>query len=323
MLSQEQNQALTAIGPGTPMGEVFRRYWLPVALTEESPSPTARRFGCACSARISSLFATPTGNVGLVERVLPAPARADVLRPQRRVRVALRLPRLEIRRDGTCVDMPSEPPDSLFKTKVHDRGLSDVGRRRHDLGLHGAAGETPPPSRITNGCARRPRTASCRRRSSVQLAAGARRRPRHRALVVPAQQNIADRSRLLRDRHAPARSRSRRPGTASATPGSVDRAGRATTCASTSSSCRRSRCAATYRGRGTIRATHVPTIGGHIWLPIDDAHTLRLQLHVLARAEIAVHRGFVRRERDPLGSRHRRTTSPDVLAQAESRATTT
>ena len=37
MLSREDNDLLTQTGPGTPMGEMFRRYWLPVLLSDELP----------------------------------------------------------------------------------------------------------------------------------------------------------------------------------------------------------------------------------------------------------------------------------------------
>ncbi|MBO0714362.1 MAG: hypothetical protein J2P59_06375, partial [Acidimicrobiales bacterium] len=30
MLSTVDNETITRVGPGTPMGEVFRRFWLPV-----------------------------------------------------------------------------------------------------------------------------------------------------------------------------------------------------------------------------------------------------------------------------------------------------
>src|SRR5215468_5084123 len=39
MLRKEQNDLLTQTGPGTPMGELFRRYWLPALLSEELPEP--------------------------------------------------------------------------------------------------------------------------------------------------------------------------------------------------------------------------------------------------------------------------------------------
>ena len=35
MMSQEQNDLITRVGPGTAAGEVLRRYWQPAALSEE------------------------------------------------------------------------------------------------------------------------------------------------------------------------------------------------------------------------------------------------------------------------------------------------
>ncbi|HLH71594.1 MAG TPA: aromatic ring-hydroxylating dioxygenase subunit alpha, partial [Candidatus Dormibacteraeota bacterium] len=39
MLSERDNELLTRVGPGTPMGELFRRYWLPCLLSSELPAP--------------------------------------------------------------------------------------------------------------------------------------------------------------------------------------------------------------------------------------------------------------------------------------------
>ena len=36
MLSREENELLTLVHAGTPMGRLFRRYWIP-ALSEEIP----------------------------------------------------------------------------------------------------------------------------------------------------------------------------------------------------------------------------------------------------------------------------------------------
>src|ERR1700722_1557682 len=37
VLTPEQNERVTRVGPRTPMGEVFRRYWIPAALSSELP----------------------------------------------------------------------------------------------------------------------------------------------------------------------------------------------------------------------------------------------------------------------------------------------
>ena len=48
MLTREDNERLTRVGPGTPMGELMRRYWIPAAFCAPGRrSPTVRR--CASS----------------------------------------------------------------------------------------------------------------------------------------------------------------------------------------------------------------------------------------------------------------------------------
>ena len=58
MLSQEQNDLITRVGPGTAAGGLMRRYWQPVALVDElaganrpiKPVRAARRRAWCCSA---------------------------------------------------------------------------------------------------------------------------------------------------------------------------------------------------------------------------------------------------------------------------------
>ena len=35
MLSQEENKLFTSVGPGTQMGDLLRRYWHPVGVSEQ------------------------------------------------------------------------------------------------------------------------------------------------------------------------------------------------------------------------------------------------------------------------------------------------
>ena len=39
MLSAEENEILTRVGPDTPMGQMLRRYWIPACMSEELPKP--------------------------------------------------------------------------------------------------------------------------------------------------------------------------------------------------------------------------------------------------------------------------------------------
>jgi phenylpropionate dioxygenase-like ring-hydroxylating dioxygenase large terminal subunit len=69
MLSKEQNDLITLTDAGTPGGELMRRYWQPVALSEElstdAPVPT-RIFG-----EDLVLFRDPTGRARLIGRYCP------------------------------------------------------------------------------------------------------------------------------------------------------------------------------------------------------------------------------------------------------------
>ena len=69
MLTQEQNDELTRIGPGTPMGEVLRHYWYPVAITrelDEFPVRKARLLG-----EDWAVFKTTDGGYGIVAERCP------------------------------------------------------------------------------------------------------------------------------------------------------------------------------------------------------------------------------------------------------------
>ncbi len=69
-LTHEENTVLTRVGPGTPGGELIRRYWLPVAaaqeLTDESPAKFVRVLG-----EDLVLFKDRSGRYGLLQDHCP------------------------------------------------------------------------------------------------------------------------------------------------------------------------------------------------------------------------------------------------------------
>ena len=76
MLSTEENKRLTSVGEGTPMGELLRRYWMPIAgmssFDETSPVKPIRLFG-----EDLVLYKDKNGTFGLVDRKCPH-RRADL-----------------------------------------------------------------------------------------------------------------------------------------------------------------------------------------------------------------------------------------------------
>lgn len=143
MLSREDNELLCRIGPGTPMGNVMRQYWTPFGLSSELPEP-----GCP-PVRIKllgeDLIAFRTTNaVGLIPN--NCPHRGASLFYARPDADGLRCVYHGWKFDacGTCTDMPSEPAESSFKSKVRARTYPCVERGGVMFAYLGPR-ETPPP----------------------------------------------------------------------------------------------------------------------------------------------------------------------------------
>jgi hypothetical protein len=77
MLPHEENELICRTGPGTPMGELFRRFWLPIALAEELPGPDCDLSRCRFSANISSCAGIPRGALAWWMLIAPIVARPD------------------------------------------------------------------------------------------------------------------------------------------------------------------------------------------------------------------------------------------------------
>src|SRR5437588_8083973 len=70
MISQEQNDLLTRVGPGTPAGKLMRMYWQPAALAEELAGPRPIRPVHLLGENFV-LFRDASGTCGLMDRDCP------------------------------------------------------------------------------------------------------------------------------------------------------------------------------------------------------------------------------------------------------------
>ena len=69
MLSDEQNRTLTQVGAGTPMGELLRRYWMPIAAVAELDDKAMKPMRLLGENLV--LYRDQAGNYGLVDRHCP------------------------------------------------------------------------------------------------------------------------------------------------------------------------------------------------------------------------------------------------------------
>jgi phthalate 4,5-dioxygenase oxygenase subunit len=123
MLSAQDNELLTRVGPGTPMGELLRRYWTPALLVSELPAPGGDPVRVRLFGEDLVAFRDVNGRVGLIQE--NCPHRGASLYFGRNETgpdgtCGLRCPYhgWQFDADGTCIDMPSEPPTSSFKDRV-------------------------------------------------------------------------------------------------------------------------------------------------------------------------------------------------------------
>ena len=71
MLSAEDNELLTRTGAGTPMGDLFRRFWLSVLLSQELPAPDGPPVRVKVLGEDLVAFRDTDGRVGLLDPVCP------------------------------------------------------------------------------------------------------------------------------------------------------------------------------------------------------------------------------------------------------------
>jgi 5,5'-dehydrodivanillate O-demethylase oxygenase subunit len=116
MLTREENELLTRVGPGTPMGGLMRRYWHPVAAVAEMAGTWTKRVTLLGEELV--LYRNRSGEFGLIAEACPH--RRASLFYGIPTAAGLRCPYhgWEFDRTGACVAQPNEPAESTFKSKV-------------------------------------------------------------------------------------------------------------------------------------------------------------------------------------------------------------
>jgi nitrite reductase/ring-hydroxylating ferredoxin subunit len=144
MLSTVDNDLLCRVGPGTLMGEFMRQYWIPAVRSDELPAPDCPPVRIRLLGENLIAYRTTSGAVGLMQN--SCPHRGASMFFGRNEEEGLRCVYHGWKFDvtGACVEMPSEPAESNFKSKVratayrtHERGgiiWAYMGQR-----------EVPPP----------------------------------------------------------------------------------------------------------------------------------------------------------------------------------
>ncbi len=117
MLTQAENDMLTRVGAGTPMGELLRRYWLPVGYVEELTDDNPTRFVRILGEDLV-LWKDKSGAVGLIQDHC-AHRGASLLYGRVEERgIACAYHGWLYDTAGNCLETPAEPADSKFYLTV-------------------------------------------------------------------------------------------------------------------------------------------------------------------------------------------------------------
>jgi len=118
MLSAADSELLVRTGPGTALGEYFRRYWLPVALSREMPAPDSPPLRVKVMGEELVAFRDTNGRVGLIEPKC-AHRGADLFFGRNEecgIRCIYHGWKYDV--DGKCVEMPNVAPGAAMHGKI-------------------------------------------------------------------------------------------------------------------------------------------------------------------------------------------------------------
>ncbi|SAL26835.1 Rieske (2Fe-2S) domain-containing protein [Caballeronia arvi] len=118
MLRREQNDLVTQTGPGAPMGELFRRFWLPALLSEELAEAGGEPVRLQLLSERMLAFRDSEGKLGLIDEFCAH--RGVSLWFGRNEEGGIRCPYHGWKYDvsGQCIDVPSEPAASGYCNKI-------------------------------------------------------------------------------------------------------------------------------------------------------------------------------------------------------------
>jgi phthalate 4,5-dioxygenase len=118
MLKQAQSDLLTQTGPGTPMGNLFRRYWLPALLADELPQNECAPVRVKLLSERLIAWRDTAGRYSLMDEFCAH--RGVSLWFGRNEEHGLRCPYHGWKYDhtGQCIEVPSEPTESGFCKKI-------------------------------------------------------------------------------------------------------------------------------------------------------------------------------------------------------------
>jgi phthalate 4,5-dioxygenase oxygenase subunit len=144
MLSHEDNEKLTRVGPGTPMGQLMRRYWLPALFSDQLSEPDCPPVRVKLLGENLVAFRDSESRIGLLDE--RCPHRTASLFFGRNEECGLRCVYHGWKFDvnGNCIDVPSEPPGNNLAGKIKIKSYPCLEQGGVVWTFMGDANDQPP-----------------------------------------------------------------------------------------------------------------------------------------------------------------------------------
>ena len=142
-MTEAENQFLTRVGPGTPMGQLMRQYWIPVLQSTDLPGPDGPplRVRLLCENLVA--FRNSDGRVGLIDHVCPHRCASLFFGRNEENGLRCLYHGWKFDTEGRCVDIPNEPKGSKFNEQIRVTAFPCV--EKNGIIWTYMGGGNPPP----------------------------------------------------------------------------------------------------------------------------------------------------------------------------------
>ena len=143
MVTATDNKILTETGPGTPMGELMREYWIPAAMSSELEADGDPMRLMLLSEKLVA-FRDTNGKVGVMDHRCPHRCASLFFGRNEEGGIRCVYHGWKYDADGNCLEMANVPPHQDFKHKVHAKAYKTAERGGMIFVYMGKRAEAPP-----------------------------------------------------------------------------------------------------------------------------------------------------------------------------------
>ena len=148
MLTHEDNELLCRVGPGTPMGDLMRQYWIPALPSSEFPEPDGPTKRMMLLGETFVMYRDSNGVMGAVAEACPHRGASMYFARNEACGLRCQYHGWKYDREGTLVDLPTERDGSRAKQHFMDTvkiGAYPCHEVNHMVWVYMGTRDTPPP----------------------------------------------------------------------------------------------------------------------------------------------------------------------------------